>query len=367
MPAKKPPRKGTRRRAARRKTTLRPVFKVLAAAALVAVIVLGAVLAGRWLSRPEPQSTLTAGKPTATAKPAPAAKAPVTPRTAEAEPPAPKSAGRSTGAETPGAAKPPLYEVFPEKPPSPKTPTAESDTLHASLPPSPPELPPLKKPPRVAIIIDDLGYDRHLAEKLIDLNAPLTLSILPHSPHQESIARLAHDHGLEVMLHLPMEPVEYPEVNPGPGVLLAAMGPDELLRVLEEDLAAVPHVQGVNNHMGSRLTARSEQMYQVFSLLKRRGLFFIDSRTTNESVCRSSARLFQIPFTQRDVFLDHLHDAAFIRKQIRELVRIAQLKGEAVGIAHPHPTTYAILKEELPALRQQVEIVPASRLVRVIG
>jgi len=367
MPAKKPPRKGARRGAPRRKAPPRPLLRALAGAALVAAVVLGALLVGRWLPRPEPQPALTESRPTATAKPAPASKTPAIARKAEAEPPAPKSSGRSAGMDTAGDVSSPPYEVFPEKTPSPKTQAAESDALHAALPPSPPELPPLKKPPRVAIIIDDLGYDRHMAEKLIDLNAPLTLSILPHSPHQESIARLAHDRGLEVMLHLPMEPVEYPEINPGPGVLLAAMGPDELLRVLEEDLAAVPHAQGVNNHMGSRLTARSEQMYQVFSVLKRHGLFFIDSRTTNESVCRSSARLFQIPFTQRDVFLDHNHDAAFIRKQIRELVRIAQLKGEAVGIAHPHSTTYAILKEELPALRQQVEIVPVSRLVRVIG
>jgi len=111
----------------------------------------------------------------------------------------------------------------------------------------------------------------------------------------------------------------------------------------------------------------SEQMYQVFSALKRHGLYFVDSRTTDESVCRPSARLFQIPFSQRDVFLDHAHDPVSIRKQIRELVRIAQRKGEAVGIAHPHPATYNVLKEELPALRQQVELVPASRLVRVIG
>ncbi|MGE5255442.1 MAG: divergent polysaccharide deacetylase family protein [Hyphomicrobiales bacterium] len=368
MPATRPPRKGARRRKPRPKAAGFPLLKALAGTVLLAAVVLAALLVGRWLSRPPPRVDLTESRPTAAAKQAPTAKAPAVPRKAESEPPAPKPTGRSAGTEAAGAGKLPLYEVFPEKPPSPKTPTAaESDTLHAALPPSPPELPPLKKPPRVAIIIDDVGYDRHLAEKLIDLNAPLTLSILPHSPHQESIARLAHDRGLDVMLHLPMEPVEYPEINPGPGVLLTAMAPDELLRVLEEDLAAVPYIQGVNNHMGSRLTARSEQMYQVFSVLKRRGLFFIDSRTTNESVCRSSARLFQIPFTQRDVFLDHVHDAAFIRKQIRELVRIAQLKGEAVGIAHPHPTTYAILKEELPSLRQQVEIVPVSRLVRVVG
>jgi hypothetical protein len=330
---------------------------VLGAAGLAAIVVLAVVLVERWLSQAEKHPALTAGKPAAIRNQDPPGK----PRAA------PQSTGRSAGKEKPGPGNLPLYEVFPEKPPASKAPAGESDTLHASLPPAPPEMPPLRKPPQVAIIIDDLGYDRHLAEKLIGLNAPLTVAILPHSPHQENIARLAHAHGLDVMLHLPMEPVEYPEINPGPGVLLTAMSPDELLRVLEEDLAAVPHVQGVNNHMGSKLTARSEQIYQVFSVLKQRGLFFIDSRTTSESVCRSSARLFQIPFAQRDVFLDHIHDAAFIRKQLRELVRIARLKGEAVGIAHPHPLTYTILKEELPALRQQVEIVPASRLVRPIG
>jgi polysaccharide deacetylase 2 family uncharacterized protein YibQ len=161
--------------------------------------------------------------------------------------------------------------------------------------------------------------------------------------------------------------MEYPEINPGPGTLLASMSPDELLQVLDENLRAVPYIQGVNNHMGSKLTTRSEQVNQVFSVLKRRGFYFVDSRTTEASVCQLSARLLQIPFAKRDVFLDHVPDPTFIRKQIWELVRIARIKGEALGIAHPHPSTYRILKEELPALRQQVEIVPVSRLARVIG
>ncbi|RPJ69259.1 MAG: divergent polysaccharide deacetylase family protein, partial [Desulfobacteraceae bacterium] len=214
------------------------------------------------------------------------------------------------------------------------------------------------------LIIDDIGYDRAAAEKLIELDAPLTLALLPHSPHLHAIAESAHRRGLELMLHLPMEPVGYPEVNPGPGTLLTRMPPDELLQVLERNLEAVPHIRGVNNHMGSKLTAQAEQMYQIFSVLKKRGLYFIDSRTTEESVCKPSARLFQLPFAQRDVFLDHHPEPAFIRQQLRELVRIALRRGEAVGIAHPYPATVRVLKEELTSLREQVELVPASQLTR---
>jgi hypothetical protein len=365
MPRAKTPRKGKRRRAAGPKSRPRvSLLKALGAVAVLVAIVLGAVVVVRFLSPPEPRPALTEHK-----KPPLKAESPSTrPRPPETrpedKPPAVRAPARTAPEEKP-APQPPAYEVFPERPPAPKN--GESEALHAALPPTPPELPPGRKLPRVAIIIDDLGYDRLLAERLIGLNAPFTLAILPHSPHQNAIARMAQAGGLELMLHLPMEPVEYPDINPGPGALHTHMGPDELLRVLEEDLDAVPHIKGVNNHMGSRLTASSEQMYQVFSVLKKRGLYFVDSRTTDESICKPSARLFQLPFAQRDVFIDHQQDPAFIRKQIRELVRIAYRKGEAVGIAHPHPATYTILKEELPALRQQVEIVPASALVRPAG
>jgi polysaccharide deacetylase 2 family uncharacterized protein YibQ len=367
MPAKKPPRHRSPRRASRSKKAHRPLFRALVAIALLAAVVGGVVWGLGWLSGSEPRPALTERKKALPREQAPAARPPVAEKKPETGPTLPKPPGRAAGTEKPAVAPPPLYEVFPQKPSTPKPPVAESDALQAALPPVPPEPPPVKKLPRVAIIIDDLGYDRQVAEKLIDLQAPFTVAILPNSPHQEAIARRAHERGLEVMLHLPMEPVEYPEINPGPGALLVSMEPDALLRVLEANIKAVPHIKGVNNHMGSRLTANSEQMYQVFSALKRHGLYFVDSRTTDESVCRPSARLFQIPFAQRDVFLDHAHDPASIRKQLRELVRIAQRRGEAVGIGHPHPATYTVLKEELPALRQQVELVPASRLVRIIG
>lgn len=252
-------------------------------------------------------------------------------------------------------AKIPTFEIYPKKE-------------------IPPERKPLKPPPRekiqlplVAIIIDDLGYDKKIAEKLSKLHANITFSILPHSPFQDSIARLSKNQGLETMLHLPMEPIEYPHVDPGPGTLLTSMTPDQLIRQLKENLKAVPHVKGVNNHMGSKMTAESNQMYQIFSILKKRDLYFVDSRTSAQTLCKPSARLFQVPFAQRDVFLDHRQEARFIRQQVQELIRIAQRNGYAVGIGHPHSTTYEVLREMLPELNKAVQLVPASKIVHRLG
>ena len=251
-------------------------------------------------------------------------------------------------------AKSPTFEIYPSKKiPSVKKPVKST--------------PSAKHRPLVAIIIDDLGYDKKIAIKFSKLNAMLTFSILPHSPYQKTIAHLSKEKGFDIMLHLPMEPVEYPDVNPGPGTLLTSMTPDQLTRQLENDLDAVPFIKGVNNHMGSKMTAASSQMYQIFTILKKRGLYFVDSRTTVETLCKPSARLFQIPFAQRDVFLDHVASEDFIRKQLNELVRIAQHNGYAVGIGHPHSLTYQVLREMLPELQKKVRLVPASEIVDLVG
>lgn len=252
-------------------------------------------------------------------------------------------------------AKIPPYESFPGKQPSRR------------LPPPHPKPPSALSLPKVAIIVDDLGYDRQMAKKFLEMDAAFTFSVLPHTTYTKSIAREALKQGREIMLHLPMEPLEYPQNDPGPGALLTAMPPDELIRQLKKNLAAVPGVKGVNNHMGSKMTADSAQMYQIFSVLKQQGLFFIDSRSTAETLGKPSARLFQIPFAERDVFIDHVHKPEFIRKQIKRLIQTAQKNGKAVGILHPSKTTYKILREMLPELKQQVQMVPASEVVHIIG
>ena len=119
--------------------------------------------------------------------------------------------------------------------------------------------------------------------------------------------------------------------------------------------------------MGSKMTTVSTQMYQIFSILKQKNLFFIDSRTTPDTLCRPSARLFHIPFAQRDVFIDHIQKPDFMQKQLNSLLQIANTKGEAIGIAHPHEMTYDVFKEMIPILKKKAIFVPASKVVHVIG
>jgi polysaccharide deacetylase 2 family uncharacterized protein YibQ len=249
----------------------------------------------------------------------------------------------------------PVYEVFP----------VEKKRVHKPI-----SLPVAKRPkklPRVAIIIDDIGYDRLIAEKFLRLDARLTFSVLPYSPFGKQIIDSARRKGIEIMLHLPMEPVEYPKIDPGKGALLTLMSPDQLISMLNKDLDCIPYVRGVNNHMGSKMTAESEKMNQIFSILKKRGLFFIDSRTTSDTLCRSSARLFKVPFAQRDIFIDHRTDYLFIRKQINGLIHTAMSRGKAVGIAHPHHETYKVFSEMLPELKKKVKLVHASGIVQTPG
>ena len=244
----------------------------------------------------------------------------------------------------------PRYEVFPNK----------------TLPPQPlekiPQLPG-DHPPLVAIVVDDIGYDRHIAAQLLALDAPLTFSVLPYGPHSRQLAAEARSRGHEIMLHLPMEPKEFPDINPGPGALLSQMTPDEFIGQLNDDLDRIPGLKGVNNHMGSAISTSPERMRQIFSVLKKRGLYYIDSRTTADTVARPSARLFQIPFAERDIFIDHLENEKFIRSQLKLLIKRARHQGYAVGIAHPHAITCRVLAEVLPELKRSVELVPASMVV----
>jgi len=224
--------------------------------------------------------------------------------------------------------------------------------------------PPQRLPcPKIGIIIDDVGYDSSLAKAFIQLDLPLTLSILPFAPGSKSIAQRAKKEGREIMLHLPMEPINYPAVDPGDGVLLLSMDKEMILEVLNRDLSWVPFASGVNNHMGSRFTASEEKMVVVLTELKRRGLYFIDSRTTSRSVAFKVAKRMALRTASRDIFLDNELSENALKIQMERLLSLARQKGWAIGIGHPHQETLELLKKYESTLTHETEVVPVSKLV----
>jgi polysaccharide deacetylase 2 family uncharacterized protein YibQ len=316
--------------------------KTIYGLALLLTIVISCGVIVRFIitESPQPPKKTAAVKK---AKPAP----PPAPKKKPEPKPAPVKKTRAVKSD-----QPPVYEIFPDR--------------EVDLPHGPHKNPALKESgglPQVAIIIDDLGYDPKKAARFISLGPALTFSILPGTPYFKTCVRKARDREREVILHLPMEPNEYPAVDPGPGALLMSMSPDHMLRQLNGHLDALGYVKGVNNHMGSRLTADADRMNQIFTVLKKRRLYFVDSRTSTGSQAYSAARKFKVPFAQRDVFLDHVQEDQFITNQLQLLVRVARRDGSAIGIGHPYRITYDVLKKELPALQRQVRIVPASHLV----
>jgi hypothetical protein len=227
-----------------------------------------------------------------------------------------------------------------------------------------PSLPKKAVRPKVAIVIDDLGAENQMSQEILHWNVPLTLSILPFTPYSKVLAQQAHQRGKEVILHLPMEPHGYPKTRPGEGVLLQEMEEEKLLRQLSRDLEAVPNIKGVSNHMGSRLMEDPAKVRIVMKELKRRGLFFLDSRTTPQTMGLQIAESVGVRATERSLFLDHSQDPEEIKRQLEKLAQLSLETGKAIGIGHPHPSTLKSLKEMIPRMKRKgIEIVPLSSLV----
>jgi polysaccharide deacetylase 2 family uncharacterized protein YibQ len=216
-----------------------------------------------------------------------------------------------------------------------------------------------------AIVIDDLGNELGPAERIASWKAPVAGAVLPGVAYSAAAARALARGGKEVLLHLPMEPAGYPKVRPGPGVILRSQSDAEIVRTLESDLATVPGVVGVNNHMGSVATADPRVMRVVAGVLSDRGLFFLDSRTTDATVAERSAEEASVPAVSRRVFLDDVETEEAVSRQLAELVRRAREEGSAVAIGHPYPTTLTVLEREMPGLAARgVKLVKVGELVR---
>jgi polysaccharide deacetylase 2 family uncharacterized protein YibQ len=216
-----------------------------------------------------------------------------------------------------------------------------------------------------AIVIDDLGNELGPAERIAAWREPVAGAVLPGVAFSAASARALARGGKEVLLHLPMEPAGYPKVRPGPGVILRSQSDAEIVRTLETDLASVPGAVGVNNHMGSAATADPRVMRVVAGVLSERGLYFLDSRTTDATVAERSAEEASVPSVSRRVFLDDVETDEAVSKQFAELVRRAREEGSAVAIGHPYDVTLDVLEREIPKLESKgVRLVRVADLVR---
>ncbi len=199
---------------------------------------------------------------------------------------------------------------------------------------------------RIAVIIDDIGFDLGLVEELARIRAPIAFAILPHTPHAAEAARLLHTAGKEILLHLPMEPHSYPAEDPGTGALFVDMDDAAIVRQIEADLAAVPYVSGVNNHMGSRFMEDETRLAVVMQELSKRDLFFVDSLTTPHSRARSAAARAGVRFAARAVFIDHTPGYAAALSNLTHPPWRGWEQGKPLlMIGHPHPATIRALRD----------------------
>jgi polysaccharide deacetylase 2 family uncharacterized protein YibQ len=204
----------------------------------------------------------------------------------------------------------------------------------------------------IVLILDDVGFDHQPLAGAMTIDPNLNFAILPNGDRAHESARRLDANGFELLCHLPMEPIDYPHTSPGPNAILTSMSDEEIARVTLANIEAIPHVRGVNNHMGSRATQDRRVMNSVLRALPK-DLYFIDSKTTGGSIAGTMAREMSIPTASRQVFLDDIQSEGAIRRQLASLTEASEERGLAVGIGHIYPVTVRVLNEEVPRLRQR--------------
>jgi polysaccharide deacetylase 2 family uncharacterized protein YibQ len=221
-------------------------------------------------------------------------------------------------------------------------------------------------PPRVALVIDDLGRSLEDVDRLRRLGVPITYAVLPFESQTPEVVAALRERHEEILCHLPMEPSR--GGNPGPGALRTGMSSEQLRQSTLAAIAAVPGAAGVNNHMGSGLSADPASMAAILGVLAARGLYFLDSRTSAQSVGFRIATALGVPAAERQVFLDDDPRPEAVAAQFQRLLELAQSRGGAIAIGHPHPATLATLAAEVPrAQAGGIRFVQVSALLAYPG
>ena len=225
-------------------------------------------------------------------------------------------------------------------------------------------LPSSELPPRIAIIIDDLGYELDAGRRAIDLPGPLAYAILPATPRGRTLAETAHLRGKEVLLHLPLQAVEHHDVVE-PGGITLDMSHTGFRKAFAEALDSVPFAIGISGHRGSLLTRHPGHMQWLMQEIRSRdGLFFVDRDTTHKSIALQIANEAGVAAAKRDVFLDNDRSAQSLAREFDRLKALAERQGIAVAIGHPYPETLAFLERSLPTLASDgFELIPISEVL----
>ena len=219
--------------------------------------------------------------------------------------------------------------------------------------PSEPAVKPIKGPAKIAIVLDDWGYNLKNRKFITDNDFRVTVSVLPFKTFSTTIAQLAYHKNKDIIIHMPMEPRNKENYGLEEQTLLTTMDKRTLVRLLRDAEASVPYAKGLSNHMGSAATEDIVLMKTVMEYLKKRNLFFLDSLVTPRTVCKDTAEKLRVGFAARDVFIDNESDPVYIREQMLKLAKEAQRKGVAIGIGHDRPNTISVLNEVIPVLQAQ--------------
>ncbi|MDR2900491.1 MAG: divergent polysaccharide deacetylase family protein [Treponema sp.] len=220
-------------------------------------------------------------------------------------------------------------------------------------------VPPLKPPEpipshrgTVALVMDDAGNNLQELDAFLTFSGPMTIAVLPGLPYSAEAARRIRAAGKELILHQPMEAIG--GQNPGPGAIYTNMSDAEIRAILKKNLAELGPVSGMNNHQGSKASMDERVMEIILSICHDEGIYFLDSRTTADTVAPLVAERRGTKIWERDVFLDNIQERAAMIRSFHEGLQKAEQKGGAIMIGHVWSSELAATLEELyPELIEQ--------------
>ncbi|WP_083954579.1 divergent polysaccharide deacetylase family protein [Proteus myxofaciens] len=218
---------------------------------------------------------------------------------------------------------------------------------------------------KLAIVIDDFGYRKKEDNQILQLPTPISIAILPDSPHGKEAAIKAHAQGREILIHMPMLPISKQPLEQN--TLKPSMGQEEIDRIIQHAISNVPYAVGMNNHMGSAMTSDRQAMDRVIKALNHSHLYFLDSVTIGNTQAAIAAQAAGVPSLRRHVFLDNVQTEAETRQQLNRAIALARKNGSAIAIGHPHPSTVRALQQQLPLLPADIELVAPSVLLKPLS